>query len=257
MMSDKIKNFLGLALVLGVLVVSYGVWKYTADYSLSAKNSAASFTVSAEGKVSAPPDIAQFTFSVINQGGKEIANLQKENVDQTNKVIDFVKSKGVDAKDIKTLSYNVDPRYSGAICPPGTSNPFVPTPCPAGEILGYTVSQAIEVKVRDFGKVGDLLSGVVQNGANNVSQLSFTVDDPAIFENQARAKAIEKAKTKAEDIAKFTGFKLGDLLNVYEERPYTPYLRAQSLAGGGAVSPSVQPGSQEVTVNVTLRYEIK
>jgi hypothetical protein len=114
------------------------------------------------------------------------------------------------------------------------------------------------VKVRDFDIIGDLLSGVVQNGANTVSQLSFTVEDPALLENQARAKAIAKAKDKAKSIAKTAGFRLGKLLSLNEGSYYpVPMFSTAERKDVGTPTPTIEPGSYEVTINVTLTYEIK
>ena len=83
------------------------------------------------------------------------------------------------------------PRYSSTYCGPvplyyetgvdagggyaGVTGVARPDVCPPSEIIGYTVEQGVEVKVRDFAKVGDILAGVVENGANSTSQLYFTI----------------------------------------------------------------------------------
>ncbi|MBI4094576.1 MAG: SIMPL domain-containing protein [Candidatus Liptonbacteria bacterium] len=209
-----------------------------------------------EGKVVAVPDVARFTFSTITQGGLDIAALQAENTSKVNKAIAFVKSNGVDAKDIRTESFNLEPRYQYFSCPRTGG------PCPPPEIVGYTARQTVSIKVRDFAKIGALLSGVVENGANSVSQLSFTIDDPFAVENEARAEAIAKAQEKAKAVARAAGFRIGRLISVDEG--YTPIFRtfdkAEALGFGGAApaaAPSIEPGSQEVMVTVTLRYEIQ
>ena len=136
------------------------------------------------------------------------------------------------------------------------------TACPPPEIVGYTVQQTVSVKVRDFSKVGSLLSEVVQSGANSVSQLSFTLDDPTEVQNQARAEAIQKAKDKAKSIAKAGRFDLGRLLSIEEGEGYYPVYKyglggAESMAMDAAPAPTIQPGSQDIQVTVTLRYEIE
>lgn len=136
-------------------------------------------------------------------------------------------------------------------------------PCPPAEIVGYTITQSVQVKVRDFSKVGEILSGVVEEGANTVSQLSFTIDEPDAVQNEARAEAIEKAKQKAKLVAKAGGFGLGRLLDIQESGYLPPiYYAKEAFGRGGAdmsssVMPAVEPGSQEVTVSVVLRYEIR
>lgn len=257
-MSEKIKDYVGVAIIISLLLVGASAWSYVKSYSKQIEpGSFRSFSVSGEGKVVAVPDVAQFTFSVITEGGKNVADLQKQNTEKVNRAIEFVKKNSVDAKDIKTQQYNIEPRYQYSSCP---RNAGV---CPPPEIVGYTIRQVVLVKVRDFGKVGDLISGIVQNGANSVSGLQFTIDDPTKVQNEARAEAIAKAKEKAKSIAEAGGFSLGQLLSIDEgSMPYPMYERfavTKEMGGGAdsAPSPIIEPGSEEILVTVTLRYEIK
>lgn len=258
-MNTKIKNYLGFVVMAALLIFAYAAISYVNTYSKSIEPSSfRSFSVSAEGKVTALPDIAQFTFKVITEGGKNISDLQIQNTEKMNKAIEFVKSNNVEVKDIKTQSYNLKPRYQYYNCSHPESSV---APCPPPEIVGYTITQTVLIKVRDFKKIGDILSGVIQNGANEVSQLSFTIDNSTIVQNQARNEAITKAKEKAISIAKAGGFKMGRLLSL--EEGYTPYYPYETMKGMGGESaplaavPTIEPGSQEVTVTVTLKYEIK
>ncbi|MEK7464648.1 MAG: SIMPL domain-containing protein [Patescibacteria group bacterium] len=255
-MEQRIKTYLSVAVVLSILIIAGSAWSYVQTYSRSVEPSSfRSFSVSGEGKIVAVPDVAQFAFGVITEGGKDIAVLQRDNTAKVNKIIGFAKSKKIDAKDIKTQSYNLEPRYQYSNC--SREN----TICPPAEIVGYTITQSVSVKVRDFGVVGDILGGVVENGANNVSQLNFTVDDPTDLQNQARAEAIEKAKEKAKVLARAGGFGIGRLLSIDEGSNYYPPM---PMYAGGAFeksadegAPVIEPGSQDIKINVTLRYEIR
>lgn len=259
----KIKNILWIAVIIGILAVAYAAVVYTGYYSKTTQNTAPSFSVTGEGKETVIPDIAQFTFSVISQGGKDIGSTQKENTDKTNRIINFLKSNSVEAKDIKTQGYNIDPRYQNFNCPVrfGVIS-SASQPCPPPEIVGYTVTQTVEVKIRDFAKIGAILSGTVQNGANSVSQLFFSVDDPEKVQAKAREQAIAKAQAKAEIIAQAAGFKIGKLLSIDESGPIPFFQQKTAFGLGGAdtapaVAPIIEPGTQEITVNVFLRYEIR
>lgn len=249
------KNYLMMtvmgALTMLVIFAGIGVAAY---YKSAESSSFRSFSVSGEGKVVAIPDVAEFTFGVITEGGKDIAGLQKLNTDKVNKIIDFVKSAGVADKDIKTQNYSLTPRYKNFPCPVSGLM------CPPSEIAGYSISQFVQVKVRDFNKIGDLLSGAVENGANTVSQLNFAIDDPTAAKNSARTEAILKARKDAESIALAGGFRLGKLLSVEEENGPVPvpmmYARSAAIANGSSFSPTIEPGSEEVRVGVILRYAI-
>jgi len=261
-MNEKIRNYLGLAGIIGILVAALSAWNFVGAYGKQIEPSSfRSFNVSGEGEVVAVPDVAQFSFTVLTEGGTDIASLQEENTTKMNRAIEYVKGQGVDSKDIRTEGYNVNPRYQYYDC----SRPIYKSeaePCPPAEIVGYTIRQTVSVKIRDFSNIGGLLSGVVEEGANTVSQLNFTIDDPTEVENEARAEAILKAQEKAEAIAEAGGFSLGQLLSIQEGGSgyYVPQYRMESMdaAGmGGGAAPSIEPGSQEVSISVTLTYEIR
>lgn len=260
-MDEGAKKILIVGKVILMLILAYGIISYVNSYSRSVQPSSfRSFSVSGEGKVVAVPDIAQFTFSVIVQGGKDIAFLQKENTEKVNKAIEFVKNNGVDAKDIKTQSYNLEPRYQYFDCSSIIKGEA--RSCPPPEIAGYTITQVVSIKVRDFSKIGQLLAGAMENGANSVSQLSFTIDDLTALENQARAEAISKAKSKAEAIAKAGKFRLGKLISIEESGLIPPpiyrFSATESVKDGiQTLAPNIEPGSQEVSVSMILKYEIE
>jgi uncharacterized protein len=255
---ETIKKYVSAAFGVGALLLAFAAWNYSDAFSKSIQPSSfRSFSVSADGRSISIPDVAAFTFSVITQGGKDITKTQSDNTASMNKAIAFVKKSGVEDKDIKTQNYNLQPRYQYYNCVNPASSI---KPCPPPEIVGYDISQTVLVKVRDFSKVGEILAGVVNNGANSVSDFQFTIDDPTSVQDAARAEAIQKAKVKAEAIAKAGGFTLGRLLGITEGGNF-PRSYDYALKGmGGAVSsaaPAIQPGSQETTVSVSLQYEIK
>lgn len=276
-MNSQVKNWVWYALTFALVTGGVATIWYAYTFSRATElSSFRSFSVSAEGKAAVVPDVAEFTFEVISEGGKNLADSQTKNTKKTNDAISFVKSKGVEAKDIKTGSYNVEPRYQYFNCNGGlvvdsvAKNPGMPgesgPSCPPPEIVGYTVRQVVSVKVRQFDVVGDIFSGVVKNGANSVYQLSFTVDDPTMVENEARAQALTKAKEKANAMAKAGGFRLGQLLNIseggngpyYDKRLYAA--EGSGMGGDGPVAPPtpiIEPGSQEFQITMMLTYEIR
>ncbi|OGZ02080.1 MAG: hypothetical protein A2430_01370 [Candidatus Liptonbacteria bacterium RIFOXYC1_FULL_36_8] len=255
-MSEKTKNYLGIAIIFALLIFAYAAVKYARAYADSVEPSTfRSFSVSGDGKVVAVPDIASVTFKVITQGGRDVGVLQKENSGKMNKAIDFVKSNNINNKDIKTESYNIEPRYQYDSCRSGGT-------CLPSEIIGYTITNSTAVKIRDFSKISDILSGVVKNGANSVSNVSFTEDDPEKTKNEARTKAIESARAKAEIIAESAGFRVGRLLSVDEGWATPSYkygIGGATMEASSSISPapSIEPGSEEVSISVNLRYEIK
>jgi uncharacterized protein len=258
-MDKKIKNHLGIGALVSMIILAISSLIFANIYSKSIEPSSyRSFSVSGEGKVVAIPDVAQFSFSVITEGGKNIASLQQENTRKANAATAFLKDSGVEDKDIKTASYNLQPRYQYFSCPIGKNS--AARPCPPPEIIGYSISQTMSVKIRDFEKTGEILSGIVQSGVNSVSELSFTIDDKTEIENKARQEAVAIAIKKAETIAQAGNFNLGKILSI-NENSSPIFSRYKTLGMGGsedfASSPAIEPGSQEVIIGVTINYEIR
>jgi uncharacterized protein len=256
-MDQKLKNYVGIAAILALVLVGYSATRFAESYSHGANNNASGgFTVSGEGKVVTVPDVAQFSFSVITQGGKDLAKLQQDNTTKVNKTLSYIKAQGVKKEDIKTSGYHIEPRYQYYPCD-GRGI------CRPAEIVGYNVNQSVTVKVRDFEKAGALLAGSVQNGANSVSQLQFTMDNPEAARSLAKAEAIKNARNQAEIIAKAGGFKIGRLLSVdYGENgsqpmPYMAREKMMNEVALDAGGPMIEPGSQEVIMTAHVRFEIK
>ncbi|MFC1810390.1 SIMPL domain-containing protein [Patescibacteria group bacterium] len=258
-MNNAIKNIIGVVAIIATLAFAYASYQYVKVYDRSSEpTNYRSFYVQAEGEAVGVPDIAQFSFDVISQGSTDIAKTQQENTEKMNAVLDYIDTEGIDKKDIKTLSYNIQPRYSTSRCEDRV--------CPPPKIVGYTVSQSAQVKIRDFSKISSLLSALVDKGANSVSQLSFTIDDPTELENEARADAIQKAKEKAALIAKEGGFSVGRILEINENFYPGPIYQKGGIEmavssfdmdeGMAAPMPAIEPGSQDINVQINIRYEI-
>ena len=118
-MDTRIKNWVGSAVVIALIAGAISVLWYAYTYSRATEPSSfRNFSVSGEGKAVAIPDVATFTFEVITEGGKNLADSQTTNTQRTNGALSFIKSKGVADKDIRTQSYNVEPRYQSFNCVP-------------------------------------------------------------------------------------------------------------------------------------------
>jgi uncharacterized protein YggE len=254
MQSENLKHYFWLLLDLFLALAAAGLLFFVFPLAAKYKDSlypVRSMTVSAEGKTLVSPDIATVSFSVVSRGlnPDELASTNNELVSQA---IDFVKSQGVEAKDIRTTGYNLSPDYA------------YDEKSRRSYITGYTLTQTLTLKIRDLGKIGKILGGLPELGINQIGGVSFGVDEPEKYLQEARDKAFRAAREKAEAMAKSAGVKLGRILSVseYQGGPVSPYAYAEKggygMGGGAAVPPpTIEPGSEEITVNVSLNYELK
>ena len=249
--SVKFKNiavavFLGFLMLIIIYSLFWGPAKKLGDSLFPIRT----FSVSAEGKVTVSPDIAKISFSVVSEGANP-KTITDENNKKINTAISFVKSQGIDEKDIKTTQYNLSPRHE---YDEKTKKTF---------ISGYILTQAVLVKVRDLNKTAEILGGLPNLGINQIGAISFEIDEPEKFLTEARDKAFEKAKKKAEEMAGKNGVKLGKVINFYEYQGYSqPIYRGLEMMSKGsgdsfASAPQIQPGTEEVSVQVNITYEIK
>ncbi len=201
--------------------------------------------ISAEGKVTVKPDQAIINAGVQTDGVTAI-DAQNANTNLANKMIAFVKGQGVEDKDVSTSGYNLYPKYDYT-----KGN---------GQITGYTANQSVTVKVNDLEKVGKILDGLTKNGANQINGVNYTFQDPDNFREQAREAALKNAREKAENLARAAGVRLGKLITFSENSGGVPMPyyadKGYGMGGGGAAVPSVEPGVQDITAQISVSYEI-
>ena len=218
-------------------------------------------TVTGKGEVMASPDIASFTFSVQEEGNNtKIA--QDKATEKSNAIVAALKKAGIEEKDIKTISYNVSPKYeySNGVCTQYSCPPSKST------ITGYQVSQDVQIKVRKIDIAGDMLSLVGGFKVSYISDLSFVIDQPEALRAEAREKAIAEAKEKAKALSKQLGVRLVKVTSFYEDNGnYNPGIMMKasspmSMAGDYSVessAPELPTGQNTIVSNVTLTYEME
>lgn len=218
----------------------------------------ATIMVSGEGEILTKPDIASFSFTVEKES-LNVAEAQSGSAKIVNDILVELKKLGVADKDVKTLGYNIYPRYeyiSG-----GISYEYYPPNGGKRQLAGYVVSQTIEVKVRKIADAGKIISSIGEMGATNLSGLSFSVDKEEEFTAEARKEAIADAQSKAKVLAKDLGVTLVRVTSFSESGNYPgPIYYAKSMESsgmGGGVTPDVPTGENRIVSNVTLTYEIR
>lgn len=221
--------------------------------------SPATISVSGEGEVMAVPDIGQFSFSV-NAHGDTATIAQEESGTNINAILAYLTEEGVEDKDVKTQNYNLYPKwvYEERVCPVGSY-------CPGGERVqdGFEVTQTVTVKLRETDTAGEIIAGVGDRGATNISSLNFTVDDTDALKVEARSEAIADAKEKAEALADQLGVRIVRLVDYNEGGGY---LYAQSYETKAMSFDSVEEGfgganlpvgEESTVVRVNITYEVK
>lgn len=219
-------------------------------------------TLQGKGESFAIPDVAEISFGVTFEAN-DVATAQAEVTSRINKVIAYLDEAGVAKKDIKTVNYNIYPRYEyetkASVCSPG----FECRPGTGERVLkGYNVTNDMSVKIRKVEMAGSILSELGKFKVTNLSGISFVLDDENTVIAEAQEKAIDDARSKAKKLAKQLGVRLGDVVAFNEGGNYPIYAKvanqeSRDYAVDGAAPAIVEPGENKYVSNVSITYEIK
>ncbi len=202
-------------------------------------------TVSATGTAEAAPDQARITSGVSTEAPSAREALSG-NSDTMARIIAALKDKGIDAKDIQTLAFNVEPvlDYSKDGQPP--------------KVRGYRVSNQVVVLVRDLAKLGTVLDDVVTAGANQIQGLEFVVSKADALKDAARTEAVANALRRAKLLAGAAGAEVGEVIEIAEEVASSgprPYATAR-LAKAEMAAP-IEAGTSTLEARVTITWALK
>lgn len=211
-------------------------------------------SVSGSGEATAIPNSARFTVGVSNEA-ETVEEAQAQSTEAINEIISYLEESGVAEENVKTISYNVSPRYEYI-------EQRVGQPRGERQLAGYEVSQRLEVTVEDTDQAGELLSGVGSRGADNVSSLQFVVDDEESVQREARVNAIADARENAEALADALGVSLDRVVGYNEQGGVSPYYRMEQAAvaddaGGQASAPQLPTGENRIETQVEVIYKIR
>jgi uncharacterized protein YggE len=126
-----------------------------------------------------------------------------------------------------------------------------------GNVTGYTAQNTVSAKAK-IADAGGLIDAAVAAGANTVDGPTLTVSDTDALYRQALKKALENARAKAQALADAGGFGVGPVSTVVEQGAAPPVV-FQPMAGAAKAADStpVEPGTQDVTADVTVSFTIR
>jgi uncharacterized protein YggE len=209
-------------------------------------------SVSGEGIVRARPDIALITLGVISEADSARQALSANGESMTG-IIAALKDEGMEARDLQTSGFSVEPIYSQP--PPNYDGPEPFEP----EIAGYRVRNNLTLRIRDLERVGALLDQVVMLGANSISGPIFTLADPTPLEDQARRAAMRDALRKGALYAEAAGLRLGAVFRVEEGyvQPPQPFQgAAMRMEMAADASVPIEGGELTVEAQVSVSWQI-
>lgn len=204
--------------------------------------------VNGRGEVKATPDMAKLWLGV-EARADTVEEAQSQAQQAMDDVMEALDDQGIAEEDIQTQRFSIQPitRWNEEE--------------QQEEIRGYRVTNMIEVTIREVDAVGDIVDVVAEAGADltRIEGIDFTIDDPTEYYKEAREKAVENAREKAEQLAEVAGVELGRPTYISEGstyRPETPMaieFREEAEAAGET---PISPGELTVSVHVQVVYSI-
>lgn len=203
-------------------------------------------TVTGSGESAAAPDMALLSLSVVREAPSAGEALSADN-EAMAKVLDAMKQAGIADRDLQTSGLSIEPRRVF---------PDDKDPGKAPQIVGYTVTNTLSIRVRDISAVGKLLDQAVALGVNSGGDIEFTNQHPEALLDQARRNAVRDALRKAQIMTDAAGIELGRILDMSEaDAPGRPMpLMREKFAAAAAVP--VQAGENSYRVEVTVTFAI-
>jgi uncharacterized protein YggE len=209
--------------------------------------------VRATAEIKLDPDKASISAGVVTEG-KNASETALENAAKMTEVFKALRSAGVAEADIKTTQLSLSPRYNYE----SKRKPL---------IVGYTADNPVTVNTFDLNKVSPIVDALIQAGANNIENVQFGLRDVEAIEAQVLEKAIQKARAKAQLMARSAGVSLGDLQSLTvghggfsrNNQGFDEVIVTASKRGGGGerISTPISQGELTIKATVNLVYEMR
>lgn len=180
---------------------------------------------------------------------KDPKEAQKLNTDAMNAVMAKLKGMALGADAIRTTAFELHPEFDYT---DGRQR-----------LRGYVARNAIEVRVDDVTRVGEVLSAAVTSGATTVGGLRFDLKDRAAAEREALQMAVRNARARAEAVAAGADVKIERIIRIEDHRadmpdpPRPPVMMRMGAQEAMAADVPVTPGNLSIRASVTLTAAIR
>ena len=195
------------------------------------------------------PDMATFSLGVETTGttASEASNTNNAIMAA---VITALGSSGIGDEQIRSTRISLNPVYAR----PSRDNPNAPP-----RINGYRATNTVSVRVLSIDRVGRILDAGLSAGANQVGNITFSLQNMQQPYFEALAEATREAREKAEAIAVAAGMRVSGVITITEETTgaiQPPMARSLGFAESAAARVPVSPGEIVVGARVRVQYRL-
>ncbi len=229
-------RFINIMIILAVFMI---------PVSASAEGTVREITVTGRAEVRVVPDQAVLSVAVETMNEK-LRQAKWENDEKVAYVFKAIRNLGLDADQVKTDFINIEPVYEHSRI--------------EKKLLGFNVKTSIVITLEKIDLVADVLSAVLESGANRVSGLEFRTTEFRQHRDRAMLMALDAAKVKAHEMAERLGCRIGKPLSIDEGLPGI-YPRVsntvQSMESIGYwMDGPIAPGQISIPATVTVTFEL-
>jgi uncharacterized protein len=237
---DRARLLIRIALALGLAVA---VLSACDSHSGRVGDNPRQVTVVGSGQVQGVPDTLTADVG-IEFTAPDVTTAMNNTNDRQQAVINALSGAGVDRKDISTTEVGLQPQYDSS----------------SGSITGYRADNSIRVKIHPADSASHVLAIIVGAGgdATRINSVSYSIADDSQLVKDARARAFQDAKDRAEQYAQLSGLKLGKVISISEASGAAPVLPPVPPRGGAMpLNVPLEPGQQTVSFSVTAVWELR
>lgn len=216
-----------------------------ASTSIGSTGLADGITVIGSGVATGAPDIARITVGVEVLRDDVQQALDAANT-ATTTVLGVLDEQGIAEQDRQTRDFSIYPDQRG-----GEDGRI--------ELAGYRVRNLVEATVRDIDAVGAVLQAAAEAAGDDarIEGVQFALDDDGAQLTAAREAALADAREKAQQYAELIDAELGEPIAVQETTLGSPRAATEGAADMAAASVPIEPGAQDVVVQVTVRWTVQ
>ncbi|MEZ4874778.1 MAG: SIMPL domain-containing protein [Flavobacteriaceae bacterium] len=200
-----------------------------------------SVDVTGEGTVRVVPDQVTITARVEYTGNnpKEVKQLNDQTI---NEVFRFLKKEGIEDKYVRTEYMNLNKNYDYN-----------------SKKYNYAANQTISILLKDLSQYEAVMNGLLETGINRIDGIAFSSSKIESLKSEARIKAIQNAKMKAEEYVSVLGQSIGKALLISEFQSNSvpsPLLKRGMAMDAMVESQTISPGEMEISVQVNVSFEL-
>lgn len=203
--------------------------------------------VAGDSIIQAQPDTAIISVAVVTQNRTAIT-AQQDNAAKTDAVVRALKAAAGTGAEVKTSGYSLQPQRVYKENQPPT-------------ITGYEARNSVTVTLGDLTKVGSVIDAAAQAGANDFSNVAFTLRQDRQARDRALSEATQVAVSKAKVIATALGGRVVRIVEVqedgFQQRPPVPIYQTESFNAKAAVATPIEVGSLDISSKVQLIAEVE